>query len=71
MRRSCMFGCDPPSRSFQSGLHLCRALSVLRMKEDGGPRQVRDKFGVGRFGKEGLSPAEQAVVMMMMIRCSS
>ena len=40
----------------------CRTMSVLRMKEDGGPRQVRDKFGVGRFGKEGLSPAEQAVV---------
>ena len=53
----------------------CRTMSVLRMKEDGGPRQVRDKFGVGRFGKEGLSPAEQAVVddgmLMAVIQASS
>ena len=40
----------------------CRTMSVLRMKEDRAPRQVRDKFGEGPFGKEGLSPAEQATV---------
>ena len=38
----------------------CRTMSVLRMKEDGGPRQLRDKYG--RFGREGLTPAEQATV---------
>ena len=40
----------------------CRTMSVLRMRSDGGPRQLRDKFGSGRFGRVGLNPAEQATV---------
>ena len=42
----------------------CGTMSVLRMKKTGvlGPRQVRDKHGSGRFGRDGLSPNEQAAV---------
>ena len=40
----------------------CRTMSVLPRKEDGGPRQVRDKHGPGRFGREGITPSEKAMV---------
>ena len=40
----------------------CRTMSVLRMKQDDGPRQVRNKYGPERFGRSGLSAAELASV---------
>ena len=40
----------------------CRSVSVLRLREDGGPRQVRDREGPRRWGKGNLKPHEQTLV---------
>ena len=40
----------------------CRSVSVLRLREDGGPRQVRDREGPGRWGKSDLKPHERTLV---------
>ena len=40
----------------------CRTVSVLRMRGDGGPRQVRDRDGEGRWGSQNLTPAEKQLV---------
>ena len=40
----------------------CRSISVLRLREDGGPRQVRDREGPGRWGKSDLTPHERTLV---------
>ena len=39
-----------------------RSISVLRLREDGGPRQVRDREGPGRWGKSDLRPRVRALV---------
>lgn len=40
----------------------CRSVSVLQLRNDGGPRQVRDRLGQGRWGKSDLKPHEQTLV---------
>ena len=40
----------------------CRSVSVLRLREDGGPRQVRDRAGPGMWGKSDLKPHERTLV---------
>ena len=40
----------------------CRSVSVLRLRDDGGPRQVRDREGPERWGKRDLKPHERALV---------
>ena len=40
----------------------CRTVSVLRSKNDGGPRQLRSRFGNGRWGIHGLRPFERSMV---------
>ena len=39
----------------------CRSVSVLRTRDDGGPRQLRERKGPLRWAREGLSPAEYQV----------
>ena len=39
----------------------CRSVSVLRTRDDGGPRQLREREGPLRWAREGLSPAEYQV----------
>ena len=48
-------------RTFLAG-PPCRSVSVLRLREDGGPRQVRDREGPARWGKGKLKPHEQTLV---------
>ena len=38
----------------------CRSVSILRLRDDGGPRQVRDRDGPERWGKRDLKPRESA-----------
>ena len=40
----------------------CRSVSVLRLRNDGGPRQVRDREGPERWGKRDLKPHERTLV---------
>ena len=50
-------------KSFLAG-PPCRSVSALRLRDDGGPRRVRDREAEGRWGCEGLKPHEQSMVDM-------